>query len=122
LLVRIPADSRLVVDASPVRPTLSSSRQDPESWAVSNDLPKSRSDSPVSDGVYPKWVPKNLCAVDWGSGKDVQWSPKVGVTLKVADWHVLFVQPSVPRGSQGVLSRGCHIRFAKFVQTQFSLT
>jgi hypothetical protein len=61
-----------------------------------SDLPKSHSDSPVSDGVYLKWVPKNLRAVNRGSGKDVQWSLKVGVTLKVADWHISSDQPSVP--------------------------
>jgi hypothetical protein len=71
----------------------------------------------------PKVGSENLRAVVQGSGDDVRWSPKVGVTLKVADWHVPSAQPSVPRGSQeGVLSRGCHVWFAKFVWTRFSLT
>jgi hypothetical protein len=60
------------------------------------DLLKNCSDSLVSDSMCSKWVPKNLCAGVRGSGKDVWWSPKVGVTLKVVDWHVPSAQPSVP--------------------------
>jgi hypothetical protein len=91
--------------------------------ALLYDLLKSCSDSQVSGGMCPKWVPKNLCAVIWGSGKDVQWSPKVGVTLKVADWHIPLAQSPVPQGFwEGILSWGCPIWSAKCVWAQFSLT
>jgi hypothetical protein len=91
--------------------------------ALLYNLLKSHSDLQVSGGVCPKWVLKNLCAVVWGSGKDVRWSLKVGVTLKVADWHIPLAQPSVPQGfPEGVLSQGCHVQSVKCVQTRFSLT
>jgi hypothetical protein len=62
-------------------------------------LPKSHLDLQVLGGMCLKWGLKNLCAVIQDSGEGVQWPPKVGVALRVTDWHIPHPQPFVPQGS-----------------------